>query len=380
MKKLLTIIMLLFATTLFSQVIAEPSKKEDKIVKKYKFKTFFKNIFKYSTPYVSYSENNSLQGRQTFYVTQESELIETTVRNPNNFAFNFGIRKIARFAYEDRVNWYDGNESRSVTQNSNVGNVDGLEYLFNISNGRQQSREFINKQFFVRYVGKHYILKAEHLKNDIVDIEYSSLDARFKLPIGKRLNLSFGAIARTNPVAYGHNPIQSYLENENWWTLSYDYANHTDQLYEMIDPFTQESLGYDYLWYDQNGQLISSSDEDYRRLHFGRVVNRYNDEELAKIGDFTYLSGVLGLDYYFYRKNVWIHAFANALSYHKLLEGDERYSYDNFIGDDKWVDIQSGIIFGFRINKWFGLFSEYNYQSYWGREIQEIKTGINIKF
>ena len=64
----------------------------------------------------------------------------------------------------------------------------------------------------------------------------------------------------------------------------------------------------------------------------------------------------------------------------KLLEGDERYSYDNFIGDDKWVDIQSGIIFGFRINKWFGLFSEYNYQSYWGREIQEIKTGINIKF
>ena len=50
MKKILTIIMLLFATTLFSQVIAEPSKKEDKIVKKYKFKTFFKNIFKYSTP------------------------------------------------------------------------------------------------------------------------------------------------------------------------------------------------------------------------------------------------------------------------------------------------------------------------------------------
>tara|TARA_R100000455_G_scaffold30793_1_gene22452 strand:+ start:61 stop:1203 length:1143 start_codon:yes stop_codon:yes gene_type:complete len=380
MKKILTIILLLFATTLFSQVIAEPTKKEDKIVKKYKFKRFFKDIFKYSTPYVSYSENNSLQGRQTFYVTQESELIETTVRNPNNFAFNFGIRKIARFSYEDRVNWYDGNESRSVTQNSNVGNVDGLEYLFNISNGRQQSREFTNKQFFIRYVGKHYILKAEHLKNDIVDIEYSSLDARLKLPIGKRLNLSFGAIARTNPIAYGHNPIQKYLEDNAWWTLSYNFANHTDQIYEMIDVFTGESLGYDYLWYDENGVLISSSDEDYRRLHFGRVVNRYNQEELAKIGDFTYLSGVLGLDYYFYRKNVWIHAFANALSYHRLLQGDERYSYDNFIGNDKWIDIQSGIIFGFRINKWFGLFSEYNYQSYWGREIQEIKTGINIKF
>ena len=62
-------------------------------VSKAKKDNIFKKIFKYSTPYVSYSEANSLQGNQTFYVTQSSELIETTVKNPNNFAFNFGIRK-----------------------------------------------------------------------------------------------------------------------------------------------------------------------------------------------------------------------------------------------------------------------------------------------
>jgi len=124
---------------------------------------------------------------------------------------------------------------------------------------------------------------------------------------------------------------------------------------------------------------IASSDEDYRRLHFGTLVNNYNAVELSKIGEFTYLSSIAALDYYFYRKNIWIHGFINVLPHHKLLDGDNRYSYDNFIGDDKWVDIKSGIVFGFRINKWFGLFTEYNYQSYWGKEIQEIKTGINIK-
>jgi len=170
----------------------------------------FKQIFKYSTPYVSYSEANSLQGNQTFYVTQSSELIETTVKNPNNYAFNFGIRKISRFGYQDRLNFYTGNESKSASENANIGSVDGLEYLVNISSGRQQGMEFTNNNYFVRYVGKYYIVKAEHLKNQIVDIEYNSVDLRFKLPISKRLNFSIGAVARTNPVAYGFNPIQNF--------------------------------------------------------------------------------------------------------------------------------------------------------------------------
>ena len=74
-----------------------------------------------------------------------------------------------------------------------------LEYLFNVSNGRQQGVEFINRQYFIRYVAKNYIIKAEHLKNEIVDIEYNSLDVRFKLPIGKRLSFAVGASCAYKP-------------------------------------------------------------------------------------------------------------------------------------------------------------------------------------
>ena len=373
-NRFITILLLFLSSSIFSQVITQEK------IKKVRQDNIFKKVFKYATPFVSYSEQNSLQGVQTFYVTQQSELIETTIRNPNNFAFNFGIRKLARYGFQDKVSFYTGNEEKSSSQDANIGNVDGIEYLFNYSNGRMQGQEFINKDFFVRYVGKRYILKAEYLKNEMVDIEYASFDARWRIPIGKRLNLSIGGIVRSNPIAYGHNPIQKYFDDGNpWYLLSYEYANHTDQIYQQVD-FNGNIIGYDYFWFDQNGNQMASSDEEYRRVHFGRIVNRYNAEKLAEIGDFIYLSGTVGADYYFYRRSIWLHAYANALSYHKLLEGDERFSYDNFIGDDKWVDIKSGLTFGFKINRWFGLFTEYNYQTYWGKEIQSIKTGININF
>ena len=76
---------------------------------------------------------------------------------------------------------------------------------------------------------------------------------------------------------YGHNPIQKYLEENAWWQLAYEY--HTDQLYEMVDPFTGESMGYDYLWFNQEGEIIAASDADYRNGVFQNVVNRYNRDE-----------------------------------------------------------------------------------------------------
>ena len=83
---------------------------------------------------------------------------------------------------------------------------------------------------------------------------------------------------------------------------SYDFG-HTDQLFQQVD-LQGNVIGYDYLWFDQNGVQIASSDEDYRRLHFGELVNIYNANELAKIGEFTYISSIAALDYYFYRKNI----------------------------------------------------------------------------
>ena len=336
-----------------------------------------KDIFKYSTVYGAYSQSNSIQGDKTLYVTQSSELIETTQRNPADEIKTFGFRKLAHFGYEDKERFYDGEEQNN-SLNSNIGNVKGLEYLFEYQEGKQQGREFNNKQFFVRYLSKWWIAKAEANKNELVDIDYKSLDLRVRIPIGKKLSLSVGAMYRTYDKAYGHNPIQKYLEDNSWFALSYEYFNHTDQAYSWENLSTGET-GYDYFWYDAEGTLLSNSDLDYRNNIYGQLVNQYNAEQLAQIGSFADISTVIGLDFYHYRKNFWVHAYGNILPQHTLHKGDERYSYGNFIGKDNWIDYKYGGVFGVRISKKLGLFSEITMQRYWDREIKVIKAGINFK-
>ena len=336
----------------------------------------FKDVFKYATLYGAYSQSNSIQGDKTFYVTQSSELIETTQRNQADEIKTFGFRKLAHFGYEDKERFYDGEEQNN-SLNSNIGNVKGLEYLFEYQEGRQQGREFNNKQLFVRYLAKWWLVKAEYNKNELVDIDYKSADVRFRIPLGKKLSISIGAMYRTYDKAYGHNPIQKYLEENAWWNLSYNYG-HTDQAYSWENLSTGQT-GYNYFWYDAEGTLLSNSDLDYRNNIYGQLVNRYNSEQLALIGNFADLSSVIGLDFYHYRKNFWVHAYANALPHHKLLQGDKRYSYGNFIGKDNWLDYSFGGVFGVKLNKKLGLFSEITMQRYWDREIKVIKAGINFK-
>ena len=336
----------------------------------------FKDVFKYATLYGAYSQSNSIQGDKTFYVSQESELFETTVRNPADEIKTFGFRKLAHFGYEDKDRFYDGEEQKN-SLNSNIGNVKGLEYLFEYQDGRQQGRKFKNKQLFVRYLAKWWLVKAEYNKNELVDIDYKSADLRFRIPLGKKLSLSVGAMYRTYDKAYGHNPIQKYLEENAWWNLSYNYG-HTDIPYEWTNVITGET-GYNYFWYNDDGELLSNSDLDYRNNIYGQLVNQYNKEQLALIGDFADLSSVIGLDFYHYRKNFWVHSYANALPHHKLLKGLERYSYGNFIGKDNWLDYSFGGVFGVKLNKKLGLFAEITNQRYWDRELKTIKAGINFK-
>ena len=60
-----------------------------------------KNIFKYSTTYVSYDQNNSIQPMKSFAVSASNELIDTTPNTPSDETFTFGIRKLAFFDYEN---------------------------------------------------------------------------------------------------------------------------------------------------------------------------------------------------------------------------------------------------------------------------------------
>ena len=63
----------------------------------------FKDVFKYATFYGAYSQSNSIQGDKTFYVTQSSELIETTQRNPADEIKTFGFRKLAHLAMRTKT-------------------------------------------------------------------------------------------------------------------------------------------------------------------------------------------------------------------------------------------------------------------------------------
>ena len=120
---------------------------------------FLKKIFKYSTIYGAYSQTNSIQAPQTFIVTQDNELIETTRKHPSDMMVTYGLRKLAFFQYEDRNKFYDGSE-KNASVKSNIGAYKGLEYLVEYSRGRQQSMEFENQEIFVRYLSKLWLVKA----------------------------------------------------------------------------------------------------------------------------------------------------------------------------------------------------------------------------
>ena len=343
---------------------------------------FFKKVFKYSTVYGSYDQSNAIQADKSFYVTQENYLEETTPRVPNDATYTLGFRKLAFFDYEDKDRFYDGTET-NIGQKSNEGNTKGLEYLFEMSKGEQQGVKFKNSKLFVRYLGKNYIAKIEETRNELVDLDYRSADLRFRLPIGKKLSLSIGGIYRTYEKAYGVNPIQSYLEENQWWDLSRYYYGHSDVPYSWENLQTGET-GIDYFWYDDGGTLISSSDLDYRNNIFGQLVNSYNEEQLEIIsGGYANLSGIIGLDFYHYRKNLWIHAYGSVLPIHKTFANKSwknQYSYESFVGKNSWVDYSVGGQFGLKLSKKLGLFTEVAIQKYWDRKIEVLKAGINFKF
>jgi len=57
-------------------------------------------------------------------------LQEDITQTPYDYSLTIGLRKIARFGYENKANtFYDGAES-NYTDAATVGKVQGFEYLF----------------------------------------------------------------------------------------------------------------------------------------------------------------------------------------------------------------------------------------------------------
>ena len=313
------------------------------------------------------------------YGIANRDLVVIERKDEPNFDFSVGLRKLARFSYEEKgKKFYDGTET-SMSEESNVGPVGGFEYLFEYSDRRLTGREAINQRYYVRYVANFWIIEADFLENGLADVMFLDNSLKLRAKLGNKFNLTGGISSRVHP-AYGVDPIQDYLSERPWFALCYDYGFSDEYWYNDANNDGEFTPGEysSYNWFSPSGQKIATSDEEFRQYHLSPIVNRYNAEVRDTLPMQSQISAIIGLDYYHYEKDMWLHAYANVMPWHKEY-GKYEYSYER-LNKGNWVDYSGGVVFGTKIGKKkrFGMFAEGQYNNYWGREWFDYKMGINI--
>lgn len=345
------------------------------------------NFFKYSTMYTSAFANTPMQPVTDYYVTQSGELRDVTIENPFDFNTTIGIRKVARYDYENRQNrFYDGQTEATTALSATVGAVNGWEYLAQYDLGRQQGREYINQRYFLRYLGKNWMLKGEYYEQGLVNLDYTQIETRLRAHIGE-LDFSIGAAGRSH-IAYGYNPIAIYLQDKQWWDLAYEYG-YDDDAYGVDADLDGEMDYYDWHWYDLYGTKVADTDEDFRKYIYGDIVNDFNRARFDEVGLLGSVSLICGVDYYHYADDFWFHGWSSVLPYHSHVLGDHMFSYENFADnlentnhwiDGQWIDYNFGAVLGWKLGLRWGIFAEGEYMSYWDRDIFNLRAGVNYQF
>ena len=106
--------------------------------------------------------------------------------------------------------------------------------------------------------------------------------------------------------------------------------------------------------------------------YYGDVINLYNEEEIDKLGYQWESSLVLGIDFYLYEKQYWVHGWASIIPFSKGLT-DYAFVYES--GD---IDFDIGLVAGYKFSRNIGIFGEGRYLSYFGIDAYEVKAGINV--
>jgi len=335
-------------------------------------------FFKYSTFYISGDVGSPIaEPNQYMMDRQTGELTDITVINPYNYKYNFGVRKIARFDYENKAkNFYDGDES-SVSNYAPVGAVEGSEYLLALELSRNRGTKFINHEYWYRHVGKYHIAKAEYIDNQEIRLKTIGGEFRGRLSFSG-FNISAGVKYRSHPV-YGVNPFEDNfdLAVDSWWSVAYDLG-YTDEYWYYDGEGNNVDDAYDYYnwnWYAPDGSQVADTDEEFMKYHFGRAVNTYNNNELKALGLQQEVSTVFGLSYYYYSEIFWVHCWGDILP-HRL--GLSEYAYvDMDIPGKTDIDFSVGVIMGAKMSKRLGTFIEGRYQRYWDIDNYQLKTGVN---
>ena len=400
----------------------------------------FSNFFKYSTVYAGFNLVSPMyQGdRYSLSMIDPETGLENwlsgdlTVHKEDrelkpDFDIAFGIRKIARFHYEPKRgvknagvggDWYKGMLDASPNEAATIGRVTGFEYLVKYMEHRRWDMKHASKEYQLRYLGDWFVVKAKYMDLGLEDLKYGQGDIRLRKEFVSdkaSFNISVGIGGRTHP-AYGFAPtvLDSSWYSSAWWDFAEDEFGVDDRGYlgdldgdgvgdggiAIYDNNTGEyvgTVGYDWRWFDADGNLMSMSDREFYQYHFPNLLETWFDKQLKGLGDQREISVSLGVDYYRYTENFWIHAWGSLYPYHY---GLDRYSYHNaaewkehekagkppeqFMFMDPmwhdWYDYDFGAILGFKMQENLGFYVEGKYLYYWERPAYDIKVGLNYQF
>jgi len=328
-----------------------------------KFKTSLKKTFKFATFYGAVNGGNSISDIDVYSVT--NGLQTQTVETPFDYSIALGVRKIARFGYENRAKvFYDGTEN-SYSDAATIGKVSGFEFLFEVDYTRQQGINYLNQHHFLRYVEDKWIAKVEYMQDGFADIEFFEFSQRYRHKIGNKLSFNIGAAQRLSE-PYGFDPLEQ-------WKLSNGNLHYTFLAIEEGYTIEFDGMGGEN-YYDPSGNLVAENTQIWEGVVIPQVLSDYVEKERGALDNTLQHSLVIGADYYHYTKTFWLHAWGNIMPYHYDAGGEFSYHAYN---DGQWLDYSGGLIFGYKLNKHLGFFVEGKYNKYWNRAWHDFSIGAN---
>ena len=334
----------------------------------------WKKITKFATVYGAVNGGNSLSDVDVYSVT--NGLQTQTVTTPYDYSVILGVRKIARMGYEPKEAFKNGQEN-SFSDASTVGKVKGFEYLFEVSYERQEGVEYLDQHHFIRYVANDWIAKAEYLKDGFADVEYFETSQRYRHKIEDlsflpeilqkgKLSLNIGAVQRLSE-PYGYDPLEE-------WKLSNGNLHYT--FLALEEGYNANFISHGITQYtDPQGNIVAENTEIWEGVVIPQVLSDYTEKKRNELENTIQHSLVLGFDYYYYSKKLWLHSWGNLMPWH-YDEGGE-FSYHKFNNGEQWYDYSGGLIFGYKYSKSLGVFVEGKYNKYWNREWHDFSFGVN---
>ena len=338
---------------------------------------YSQDFFKFSTIYGAYSLSSPITKQQQFQVSG-GQLQELQEELDNHSIMTFGIRKLARFGYENKPGkFYTGAEA-PINESVAIGNiVTGWEYVVEYSDHTEFEEDFINQEFMLRYLGNNFLIKANYDYRGYEDLEFAGLDMRYKKNFGN-LALSMGVAGRSHPTYLDFLPIDLWWAEQGidtteftpFWDFAYFYG-YTD---EFVEQFTQYGYSYfDFKWYNAEGMLVANTDDQFYKQVYGEIVREYNEEWAKDKGYQNELSMSVGADYYKYTPDNWFHFWATA---YPVTKGMSDYSF-NYDVADNGMDYDLGLVYGWKLSNKFGIFLEARYLNMYDIQSYEARTGLN---